>query len=177
MPTLEPTRHHCKQILAANVLREHGRIRIAALGVSMLPSVWPGDVLTVERERVDNIEKGEIVLWERDGRFVAHRVSRRISAPGNTCLVTRGDALSHEDEPVTSRELLGKVVSVERAGRCLPEVPKCSSLRRGWGRLLSSWDRLRSLALRWHRWRCGPRLKKCAESDAARYSQAPEIVC
>ena len=177
MRILEPTRHDYKQILAASVLREHGQIRIAALGVSMLPSLWPGDVLTVKRELVDHIAVGEIVLWERDGRFVAHRVSRRISLPGNTCLVTRGDALGHEDDPVTSRELLGKVVSVERAGRCLPEVPKCFRLRRGCGLLLSSWDRLRSLALRWHRWRCGPRLEERPESDAARYSQAPEIVC
>lgn len=153
MWSLDPARHHHQQILASSVLREHGQIRIAVYGISMLPSLWPGDVLTIRRE-LGSLAEGEIVLWERDGAFVAHRVARQISVSDRTYLVTRGDSLQHEDEPVPSREILGKVVSVERAGRYLRCVPACSPLLRGCGRLLGWWDRLRSLVLRWHQWRC-----------------------
>jgi len=36
--------------LAAEVLRSSGRLRLRATGTSMLPAVWPGDVLSVCRE-------------------------------------------------------------------------------------------------------------------------------
>ena len=38
-----------KQELLLQVLRDYGRVRIRALGTSMLPALWPGDVLDIER--------------------------------------------------------------------------------------------------------------------------------
>ena len=38
-----------KHDLAAEVLRQFGEVRLKVTGASMLPSVWPGDVLTVRR--------------------------------------------------------------------------------------------------------------------------------
>lgn len=150
----DPTRSACRHAMAADILRAHGQIRIAAYGLSMLPSLWPGDVLTVKQESLDDIAEGEIVLCERNGQFVAHRVLRRPSA-GDPYLVTRGDALPFEDEPVARYKVLGRVVSVERRGRPLPSVPTCSTRTRVFGQLLSSWGRVRSLALRWQSVRCG----------------------
>lgn len=120
----------------------------------MLPSLWPGDVLTVKQEPLDSIAEGEIILCERNGQFVAHRVLRRPNASA-THLVTRGDALQFEDDPVAMPKVLGKVVSVERRGRHLPGIPTCSTWTRVFGQLLSSWGRVRSLVLRWHSLRCG----------------------
>ena len=35
--------------LDAQVIRQFGELRLKVTGASMLPSVWPGDVLTVRR--------------------------------------------------------------------------------------------------------------------------------
>ncbi len=40
----------------------------------MLPTVWPGDLLTIQSHRPDQAEPGEIVLYMRRGRFFIHRV-------------------------------------------------------------------------------------------------------
>ena len=55
-------------------LRRHGRARLAATGASMLPAIWPGDILEVHATAPDSVQRGEVVLFARDGRFYAHRV-------------------------------------------------------------------------------------------------------
>jgi signal peptidase len=106
--------------LAGEVVRTFGRVRVRVTGTSMIPAVWPGDVLVVERRAVERIERGEIAVAERDGRLLAHRV---IGARGNgsgargtagATLTTHGDSLLAADEPLRAEELLGTVVSIER---------------------------------------------------------------
>src|SRR5689334_15531995 len=55
--------------LVAEALRTWGGLKIRATGVSMLPTLWPGDLLTVQSRRLEEIEPGEIVLYRRRNRF------------------------------------------------------------------------------------------------------------
>src|SRR5271156_3349515 len=85
--------------LAGEVVRTFGRVRVRVTGTSMIPAVWPGDVLVVERRAAEKIERGEIAVAERDGRLVAHRVigPRADASPASGTAVatvtTRGDSL------------------------------------------------------------------------------------
>ena len=96
----------------------------------MLPSVWPGDFLTVRRQSFSEFQSGEIVLYEREagentltrpygpaspGGFVAHRVVGRKGRQ----LITRGDSLRQNDAPVDEEQVLGRVVSISRNGRAI----------------------------------------------------------
>jgi len=45
-----------------------------ATGASMLPAVWPGDVLSVCRGSSTQALPGDIILFARQGRLFAHRV-------------------------------------------------------------------------------------------------------
>jgi hypothetical protein len=144
----EPTREQHKRDLAVEVLRTSGRMRLGARGYSMLPALWPGDVLTIQATSLDRVAPAEIVLCWREGKFSIHRVLRHEQVDGQTYLVTRGDSMSHEDSPVAAEEVLGKVTGIERHGRWLPRVPACSPLTRGIGLALGSWNRLRSIVLR-----------------------------
>src|SRR5438552_5252219 len=91
---LEDLRAAAHRELLAEVARKFGEIRFKATGDSMLPSVWPGDLLTVRRQSFSEFQSGEIVLYEREagentltrpygpgppnGRgFVAHRRAGR----------------------------------------------------------------------------------------------------
>ncbi|HXP85588.1 MAG TPA: S24/S26 family peptidase [Bryobacteraceae bacterium] len=115
--------------LAAETARKFGTIKIKVTGDSMLPSVWPGDVLTVVRQPLARFRPGDLVLAARHRagdpphalEFVAHRVVRkevRKDVPRQSpCLITRGDSLAHPDAPWEEHEILGRVAAVTRNGR------------------------------------------------------------
>jgi signal peptidase len=145
----QQTRDQSKHNLAVEILRKTGSLRLTAFGNSMLPALFPGDILTIEAASLAEIQTGDVVLFARRGRFFIHRNLRPLQRGSETLLLTRGDAMPHPDEPVTANELLGRVVTFERGPRPAT-VPRCSLLRRFAGLLLAYSSRLRSLALRWH---------------------------
>lgn len=99
--------------LVADVARAFGEVRLRATGASMLPAVWPGDILVVERQNSARLQPGQIVLCLREGELMAHRMIRRTG----DCLVTRGDSLRHSDPPIRSSEVVGQVTCILRNGR------------------------------------------------------------
>jgi signal peptidase I len=109
--------HALKCELASEVLRSTGKLRLRVTGWSMLPAVWPGDTLTIERAENETVSEGDIVLCARDRRFSAHRVVRKGEA--DFAILTRGDAMPQPDPPVPSGDLLGKVTMIERNGKCI----------------------------------------------------------
>jgi hypothetical protein len=105
--------------LASEVLQSFGTLRFTATGWSMLPAVWPGDTLVVERISPDQVQMGEVVLVGRDRRLCAHRLVSRVEGSRNPRWITQGDAMSAPDRPVSGSELLGRVTSVIRAGKLI----------------------------------------------------------
>ena len=53
--------HAVKCELAAEVLRSSGRLRLQVTGWSMLPSIWPGDTLTVEQVGFPKVDRKSVV--------------------------------------------------------------------------------------------------------------------
>src|ERR1700691_203539 len=86
--------------LAIEVLRSFGELRFAATGWSMLPSLWPGDLLMVEKIGADQMRVGEIVLVGRDGKLCARRLLSRPNDSGQPAWITRGDAMCAPDTRV-----------------------------------------------------------------------------
>jgi signal peptidase I len=113
--------HALKCEMASEVLRSSGKLRLRVTGWSMLPAVWPGDTLTVERAETETVSEGDIVLCARDGRFSAHRLVLKREA--DSAIFTRGDAMPKLDPPVATDDLLGKVTMIERNGNCIKPRP------------------------------------------------------
>jgi signal peptidase len=111
--------HALKCELAGEVLSSSGRLRLRVTGWSMLPAIFPGDTLVIEPARSEGVTKGDIVLFRRDGRLFAHRVSGKSGSASDFQIVTQGDGMANPDPPVSSSQLLGKVSFVVRDGRCL----------------------------------------------------------
>src|SRR5690242_18739230 len=107
MPIATATLEENKMDLAAEVVRSGGAIRLLALGTSMLPTIWPGDVLTIQQ---GEIVSGDIVLVSRDQRFFIHRLVEQ----RDCSWLTRGDSLPQNDTPVTRSQVLGKVSAIHR---------------------------------------------------------------
>jgi len=117
--TLETT-NAAKCDLAGQVLHSFGTLRLRVTGSSMIPSLWPGDLLLIHRQDFGRISAGDIVLFARQGRLFAHRVVSSAGERRKEQMVTQGDALCVSDPPITSAELLGRVSLVLRAGKWTP---------------------------------------------------------
>jgi len=139
-------RSELKRQLFLEILKSSGEAKLAVTGGSMLPSIWPGDVLEVHRQAVSEIATGDVVLCERQGGFLAHRVVGKVAGPKGTLLITRGDALRAPDAPVSSEELLGRVTAILRGSRRLG--PRLTRWHRAASWLFSRSDLCARLALR-----------------------------
>jgi len=116
--------------LAAEVLRSFGKLRFAATGWSMLPAIWPGETLVVERVNRDQFHVGDVVLVAREGRLRAHRLVAKADVPGKPQWITQGDAIPAPDDPVSDGDLLGRVAFLIRAGRLIPVSAELSPVGR-----------------------------------------------
>jgi len=111
--------------LASEVLRSTGMLRLQVTGWSMLPAVWPGDQLVIQRAGSKDVTNGDIVLFGRDRRLFAHRVVS--VSPEDSGILTRGDSMPAPDPIVREDELLGKVSFIVRNGKCIaPRQPRRS---------------------------------------------------
>lgn len=107
-------RQAVKSQVVADAVRAFGELRLRVTGSSMLPSVWPGDILSVRQCGIAEVRVGDIVLFERDSGLCAHRVVSKIRGTDQTCLITQGHQLPRPDPPVPAEELLGTITLIER---------------------------------------------------------------
>gem|GEM_PF-222480 len=146
MPDTFETREDHKLGLAAEILSGCGAVRLKAWGVSMLPSVWPGDLLTIQSAAYGEVVPGDIVLVLRDNRFFLHR----FVGQDGFLLITKGDAMPHNDPPVATCELLGRVHGIHRGNRSFVPSRRVSPLQSALAWVLCRWGPLRNLTLRVH---------------------------
>ena len=136
--------------LAAELLCRRGTLNIKARGTSMLPGLWPGDLLTIQSATPDELSAGDIVLIQRDNRFFVHRLVGWQA--GQNCLlcITRGDAMPHDDPPATASQLLGRVSNIRRGHRSLVPSRRVPLFHSALALIFCRWARFRNLALRIH---------------------------
>lgn len=102
-------------MLLAELLQRFGRARLCVTGTSMLPSLWPGDVVEIVRCDPAALRRRDVILVERDARLFCHRLVTMSRLGGRLRLRTRGDHLSQQDPAIDEASVLGKIVSVQRA--------------------------------------------------------------
>lgn len=96
--------------LIREVAEKTGEVRLRVAGASMLPTIRPGDILTVRSCHTSSLRPSQIILYHRDGKFIAHRILRM----DGDRLLTRGDSVSAFDPPVRASEVVGRVIGVCR---------------------------------------------------------------
>jgi hypothetical protein len=149
MPTAPGLREDPRIDLSLEILR-CGTIRLTAWGTSMLPSIWPGDLLEIEPVKHDQIVRGDIVLALRNHRVFIHRVIGTNARNESRHWITRGDSMPQNDPPSTESDLPGRVVLIHRGGRSFAPSRKISILNSLLAWILCRSDRIRNLALRIH---------------------------
>jgi hypothetical protein len=121
--------------LVEEVVRTFGHARFRAFGTSMVPSILPGDLVSVQRAGFSEISTGDVVVYSREGRLFAHRAVGLSGDTSDPRLIARGDRLCDNDAPISSTALLGRVTSIERAdGRGFRPVHLAR--RNGWAKCI-----------------------------------------
>jgi Peptidase S24-like len=145
-----PSHNAVRLELAAEALRRFSEVRFVARGSSMVPSIYPGDCLTVQTFGAETPRRGEIVLYQRDGEFCVHRIVGILSKGGALFYVLQGDALTDYDPPVAACELLGRVTSLERRGESLKPNFSGGILYRAMCGIIRRSRFVVPMLLRWH---------------------------
>ncbi len=143
--------------LAEEVVRTFGEVRLRAFGTSMVPAILPGDFVRIQRASLHEISPGEVVLFSQGDRFFVHRVIHHSvistrGTPNEPCLITRGDRLLHDDPPVVSTELVGRVVSIQRGSGQVTAVAQPGGFNQLMARVLRNSDRATYLYVRLAAW-------------------------
>ena len=162
-----------RSALVADVLRRTGRsgtrllVRGQVHGESMLPALWPGDVVEIESCSPEEVRPGEIVLALRDSRLVTHRLVTWCKPNG---FLLRGDSVPRPDPLLPPEALLGRLVRVAEAGSGSStqtsvaagfrfQATKSAGMKwsRAVGLLLCHCGVARSIALKLHSWKASAR--------------------
>ena len=98
--------------LFAEALHRFGALTFRASGYSMLPSIGSGQLLKVTVASAEHVQAGDVILYERDDRLIAHRLVRKARRSDEWQLVARGDAHWACDAPITAAQLLGRVAGI-----------------------------------------------------------------
>ncbi|MBP7146653.1 MAG: DUF3473 domain-containing protein [Acidobacteria bacterium] len=101
--------------LWADALRSSGRTWLVVLGVSMVPTLCPGDKVLVELSG-HYPGAGEIAVFFDRGKPIIHRVLAVRRRDGELVFLQEGDAgVGRREIPASA--LIGRVVAAERRGR------------------------------------------------------------
>lgn len=88
-------------------------LRLHVDGVSMMPLIRPGDVVTVTPASWHQLACGDVVAVRRPAGDI---VSHRIIVKSDTAVVTKGDNMRVPDPVWSADDVLGRVVALERDG-------------------------------------------------------------
>ena len=102
-----------RSALAADALRAGGRLLLQVRGESMLPMLWPRDVVEIASCSIEEARPGDIVLALRGGRFFLHRFLARCEPSG---FLLQGDSMPSPDPRFPDEALLGRLAG--REDRC-----------------------------------------------------------
>jgi len=87
-------------------------IRISTYGSSMFPLITTGDKITISPG--ENFVIGNLIVFTRNDQMVCHRLVRAFEKGGIKYYQTQGDSFFGVDEPITSDQILGRVIKIER---------------------------------------------------------------
>ncbi len=103
--------------LRKEAIKQGHSVQTVASGYSMFPFLRKGDLLTVEPVPMERIKRGDIVVFESEEKWIAHRVIKIHSNDGLIGFTTRGDARVSRDPVINKTNYIGLVPSIERGSQ------------------------------------------------------------
>ncbi|MBU0486939.1 MAG: hypothetical protein KKA07_05780 [Bacteroidetes bacterium] len=111
------------QDITAELLRMKKLLRVPLGGRSMYPFMRQGDIAIVIPFEAEKIKKGDVVVFQRNGKLLAHRML----GERDGYYRIKGDALWKADPPIPAQDVIGQIISFERNGKVRDFTTKCNS--------------------------------------------------
>ena len=92
------------------LLAEGKTVNVPVHGMSMFPFLMPGDQVRIRRVGFDEMKPGQVLVFENNGQWIAHRLVRKDIQ--QKMLITKGDGLPRKDLPVTAGQAKGIIIKV-----------------------------------------------------------------
>ena len=102
--------------LGKQLLQSGQRANFSLGGNSMYPYLRNGDVATVANLPMQDLKLGQIVVFEQQGKWIAHRLVAIHRADSRITLVSQGDSTLKVDSPIGQDDYLGVLESFSRNG-------------------------------------------------------------
>lgn len=101
--------------LIPQILSSKGKAALRMYGSSMSPLLAEGRVVEVVPFKEQKIRVGDIVCFKSKSQLTAHRVVKLMPSgcSGESFVLTKGDNVRHFDLPLSTRQILGRVVTIE----------------------------------------------------------------
>jgi signal peptidase I len=116
-PKSAPLRETGAEVTALfeEILNDHFLLRVKVTGRSMRPFLKGGETLVIRKVKSSSLKKGDLILFKNAyDVLVIHRIVRkRMDSADLCCFETKGDALMSFDQPVSGKDVLGKVCRTE----------------------------------------------------------------
>jgi signal peptidase len=105
--------------LRKQLIENNHSVKIEASGYSMFPFLRKGDVQTISPVPIEDIQIGDVVVFEQNNNWISHRVIAIQKTTNEISLTLRGDTSRFLDPTVTKENYIGKTVSFERKGKTI----------------------------------------------------------
>lgn len=102
--------------LGRKLLNAGHQVRFKLGGNSMFPYMRDGEVAVTERIPIEQLRAGQVLVFEQNGRWIAHRLMGIISTPIGLKYLTQGDSIARPDRPIPEEDYLGVIVGFLRNG-------------------------------------------------------------
>jgi ATP-binding cassette subfamily B protein len=99
-----------------DLLESNQDVAVEVGGYSMYPSLKPGDLIKIRRFKKDQLEIGDIIVFNKGNKWIAHRIRKVFFDNGKKFFITKGDSCVKEDLPVNELNVIAKVVEFSRKG-------------------------------------------------------------
>ncbi len=112
---LEAISEESAKTIGKELLASNRSLKLKLGGYSMYPTLLPNDLATVEPIELSQLRKGQIVVFEQNEKWLAHRLVR----VKNKIYTTQGDSILKPDASLAQNQLIGVITEVWRDGKKL----------------------------------------------------------
>lgn len=98
------------------LLAEEGEFHFPLAGTSMQPTIPAGSLLAI-RPLTSPPLPGEVVVFVREGKLIAHRLMRRVRLGRRVAWVAQGDNCPLPDPLLSPQQIIGRVYAASHAGQ------------------------------------------------------------
>lgn len=93
-------------------LRQTGEVTVPAYGFSMGGALGKADALVIRAARGESVRCGDVVVFRRFDRWIAHRLIWKFGPRSEFVGLTKGDAIRGADRPCPKKkDVIGVVVA------------------------------------------------------------------